>query len=98
MSRPRLRRKEVPAYLAEKHGIPIAVATLNKLATIGGGPPMQYVGRIPLYHVDDLDKWAAEKLGKLVHSTSERDEVFEHAEPNRHDLHRIGSTAERGGI
>lgn len=72
MSSPRLRRKQVPAYLAEKHGIPIAVATLNKLATIGGGPPMQYVGRIPLYHVDDLDRWAEGKLGKTVHSTSER--------------------------
>ncbi len=32
MTSPRLRRKQVPAYLAEKHGIPIAVATLNKLA------------------------------------------------------------------
>lgn len=72
MSSPRLRRKQVPAYLVEKHGIPIAVATLNKLATIGGGPPMQYVGRIPLYHVDDLDRWAEGKLGKTVHSTSER--------------------------
>ncbi|MFC3206337.1 hypothetical protein [Aquamicrobium soli] len=39
----------------EKHGIPIAVATLNKLASIGGGPLMTYSGRIPLYHVDDLD-------------------------------------------
>lgn len=73
MSSPRLRRKDVPAYLAEKHGIPIALATLNKLATIGGGPTMQYVGRIPLYHVDDLDHWAAAKLSKPVHSTAERD-------------------------
>ncbi len=72
MSRPRLRRKEVPAYLAEKHGIPIAVATLNKLATIGGGPTMQYVGRIPLYHVDDLDKWASARLSRPVSSTSDR--------------------------
>ena len=39
-NRVRLRRSEVPAYLMEKHGIPIAVATLNKLASIGGGPAM----------------------------------------------------------
>lgn len=70
--RPRLRRSEVPAYLAEKHGIPIAVATLNKLASIGGGPLMTYSGRIPLYHVDDLDKWAAERLSEPVRSTSDR--------------------------
>lgn len=83
MTSPRLRRKQVPAYLAEKHGIPIAVATLNKLATIGGGPPMQYVGRIPLYPVEGLDQWAAAKLGRLVSSTSERAEYQEarkHAE------------------
>lgn len=73
MTMPRLRRKQVPAYLAEKHGIPIAVATLAKLATIGGGPPMQYLGRFPLYATDDLDKWAAGKIGRRVSSTSERE-------------------------
>jgi hypothetical protein len=70
--RPRLRRKDVPAYLADHHGIDIAVATLNKLATIGGGPAMQYAGRIPLYHRDALDLWAEERLSKPVRSTSER--------------------------
>lgn len=72
LERPRLRRTEVPAYLAEKHGIPIALATLNKLASIGGGPLMTYVGRIPLYHVDDLDRWAEQRLSKPVGSTAER--------------------------
>lgn len=72
IDRPRLRRNEVPAYLMEKHGIPIAVATLNKLASIGGGPLMTYAGRIPLYHVDDLDAWAEERLSKPVRSTADR--------------------------
>ncbi|RWN31773.1 hypothetical protein [Mesorhizobium sp.] len=71
--RPRLRRASVPGYLCEKFGIDIAVATLNKLASIGGGPVMQYSGRIPLYHVADLDAWAAARLSKRVSSTSERD-------------------------
>ncbi|MGK6317118.1 hypothetical protein [Neorhizobium sp. DT-125] len=71
-SRPRLRRVDVPAYLAAKHGIDIAVSTLAKMATVGGGPPMQYSGRIPLYHVQDLDGWANERLSKSVRSTSER--------------------------
>jgi len=70
--RPRLRRRDVPNYLAEKYGIPIAVATLNKLASIGGGPPMQYAGRIPLYRIEDLDAWAQERLSPPVRSTSER--------------------------
>lgn len=71
-NRPRLRRKDVPVYLASKHGIDIAVSTLNKLASIGGGPTMQYSGRIPLYHRDDLDAWAEARLTKPVSSTSER--------------------------
>lgn len=70
LGRPRLRRSEVPAYLFEKHGIPIALATLNKLATIGGGPAMRYAGRIPLYDVEDLDRWATDRLSQPVTSTS----------------------------
>lgn len=71
--RPRLRRSDVPDYLASKHGIDIAVSTLAKMATVGGGPAMQYSGRIPLYHIRDLDTWADERLSKVVRSTSERD-------------------------
>ncbi|MBY2949479.1 hypothetical protein HF205_21840 [Rhizobium leguminosarum] len=69
--RPRLRRKDVPAYLASFYGIDIAVSTLANLATIGGGPAMQYNGRIPLYNVADLDEWANSRLSKRVLSTSE---------------------------
>lgn len=70
--RPRLRRSEVPEYLMEKHGIPVALATLNKMATVGGGPAMRYAGRIPLYDVEDLDRWAASRLSAPVASTSEK--------------------------
>lgn len=71
-NRPRLRRSEVPAYLLGIHGIPVALATLNKLASTGGGPAMQYSGRIPLYHVDDLDRWANARLSKPVISTADK--------------------------
>ncbi|MDX0261549.1 hypothetical protein GOC60_10170 [Sinorhizobium meliloti] len=70
--KPRLRRSEVPEYMLRKHGIPVALATLAKMATVGGGPAMQHAGRFPLYHVNDLDAWAAERLSKPVRSTSER--------------------------
>lgn len=70
--RPRLRRKDVPAYLAEKHGIDIAYATLEKLAVNGGGPPMQYNGRIPLYAKADIDQWAEARLSKPVTSTAQK--------------------------
>lgn len=69
---PRLRRAEVPTYLLEKHGIPIAFKTLEKMASIGGGPVMQYSGRIPLYRPEDLDAWAEQRLSKPVRSTAEK--------------------------
>lgn len=70
--RPRLRRKDVPAYLAEKHGIDVSASTLSKMAVNGGGPAMQYSGRFPLYHLDALDAWAEARLSKSVQSTAER--------------------------
>ncbi|WP_273727505.1 hypothetical protein [Brucella gallinifaecis] len=72
IDRPRLRRKDVPEYLLSKFGIVLSRSTLAKLATNGGGPLMQYSGRIPLYHKDDLDDWANERLSPAVRSTSER--------------------------
>ena len=68
--RPRLRRADVPAYMRRKHGIDIAASTLAKMATNGGGPAMQYSGRIPLYPITVLDSWAEERLGEPVRSTS----------------------------
>lgn len=70
--RPRIRRSDVPEYLATKHGIDIKVSTLAKMATLGGGPAMQYSGRIPLYRIEDLDEWANQRLSAPVRSTSER--------------------------
>lgn len=70
--RPRLRRKDVPEYLLSKFGIIISRSTLAKLATNGGGPLMQYSGRTPLYHKDDLDDWANQRLSPAVRTTSER--------------------------
>lgn len=68
----RLRRDEASEYLGLVHGIPIAKATLAKLACIGGGPAFQRSVRTPLYAVTELDRWAAERLGQPVKSTSER--------------------------
>ncbi|WP_029042579.1 hypothetical protein [Cucumibacter marinus] len=72
LAKPRLRRKEVPAYLLEKYGVQVSASTLAKKATLGGGPAIEYFGRIPLYSTDALDQWVAENLGGRVHSTAER--------------------------
>ena len=69
-----LRRAQAAAYLRER-GIPVTPNGLAKLAVLGDGPPMTYYGRIPLYAVEALDRWAAEKLEAPVTSTAARREA-----------------------
>jgi hypothetical protein len=38
---------------------------------VGGGPTFHSAGRIPLYSLDELDRYARAKLGKPRKSTSE---------------------------
>jgi len=71
----RLRRKEASRYLKEHWGIDRAPSTLAKLATLGGGPPFQKAGRIPLYSTQALDEWANAMLSPPVSSTSELRQV-----------------------
>lgn len=67
----RLRRIEASTYLLENWGISRTPKTLAKLATIGGGPPMEYDGRLPLYTEEGLDAWARNRLSVPVSSTAE---------------------------
>lgn len=71
LQKPRLRRWEASEYMEFVHGLTMAPATLAKLASIGGGPGFHRVGRTPLYPRDELDRWATERLGRVVRSTSE---------------------------
>jgi hypothetical protein len=65
-----LRRKQAGSYLREKYGVGSA-ATLAKLACLGGGPEMVYLGcRIPIYTEEALDAWARSRLSAPVRSTS----------------------------
>lgn len=66
-----LRRKQAAEYLKATYGFG-AVATLAKLACIGGGPEMQYANDIPLYTQAALDKWALSRMSAPVRSTSEK--------------------------
>lgn len=71
LCRPRLRRWEACEYLALVHGLVIAKTTMAKLACVGGGPPFNKVGKTPLYPVEQLDDWAAKRIGPLLKSTSD---------------------------
>jgi hypothetical protein len=71
LRKPRLRRSEAAEYLGLVHGIEVAPATLAKLVTTGGGPAFNKFGQTPLYPREELDRWATERLGPLVRSSSE---------------------------
>jgi hypothetical protein len=56
------RRAEVPAILQEILGVTVAKATLDKLACIGGGPPVEYFGTTPVYREDRLLAWGRSRI------------------------------------
>lgn len=66
-----LRRKSAALYLNDTWGIPTAASTLAKKAVVGGGPAFHSAGRVPLYALDELDRYAQEKLGRSRRSTSD---------------------------
>jgi hypothetical protein len=66
-----MRRNAVPLYLNGRYGLDRSVATLTKLAVVGGGPKFHKVKRTPLYNPDDCDDWAIELIGEPISSTSE---------------------------
>jgi hypothetical protein len=67
-----LRRAAAAKYIVDTYGFPCSPKTLAKLAVVSSrGPPFRLAGRIPLYPIDGLDKWAQTKIGPLVRSTSE---------------------------
>lgn len=66
LRKPRLRRWEAAEYLKLVHGVEVAPATLAKYASVGGGPGYQKSLRTPLYPREELDRWAAERLGGVI--------------------------------
>lgn len=72
LRKPRLRRVESSEYLLKVHGIVVAPATLAKYASVGGGPAYNKSLRTPLYPVEELDRWAAKRLGRLLQNSSDK--------------------------
>ena len=65
-----LTRREAAQYLTER-GLHTSKNTLQKMATVGGGPPYQIFGILALYTPDNLDAYAQAKLSAPRRSTSE---------------------------
>ena len=70
LSEKRYPREQAAALLTE-WGYPTARATLDTLATRGGGPKFCRWGRTPLYAEDDLRAWVCQRLTPAVSSTAE---------------------------
>jgi hypothetical protein len=56
----------------KRRGLPVAFNTLQKMATTGGGPTYRVFGGRVVYTIEDLDRWAKERLSEPVRSSSER--------------------------
>ena len=63
-------RREAADYLTER-GMKTSWRTLQKLATVGGGPRYRIFGNRAIYTDPDLDDWAANKMSAPRYSTSE---------------------------
>lgn len=70
-SKPRYVRRNVASdYLLGRYGFG-AKKWLDKLATTGGGPAFHKAGRIAVYDIAELDRWATAKIGRAQTSTSD---------------------------
>lgn len=56
-----LRRKQAAEYLKEHYGVGSA-RTLDKLASVGGGPVYAKLGGAAVYDPADLDAWARSRM------------------------------------
>jgi len=66
-----LSRREASEYL-KAQGLSVAVTTLGKFVTVGGGPKYRRFGRNAVYTVSDLDAWVIARLGEARTSSSQR--------------------------
>lgn len=66
-----LDRREAADYLTSTRGLTISWRTLQKMATVGGGPTYRIFGIRAVYTRSDLDAWAENKLSSPRSTTSE---------------------------
>jgi len=64
-----LDRAEAAEYVRAK-GLPLSKNTLQKYATVGGGPAYRKFGLRAVYRREDLDTWIENKLGEPISSSS----------------------------
>jgi hypothetical protein len=68
-SHPKLVRRPAAAERLAEKGLPTSRHMLAKLAVEGTGPPFHKWGRVVLYPINELDRWAEARLSALRTST-----------------------------
>ena len=66
----RLNTREASAYLSEYLGTKTAVATLEKLRCLGGGPNFRKFGRAVVYERAELDRWVTDRMSESLNNTA----------------------------
>ncbi len=68
----RLKLGEASQYIRSTYGVPCSLASLEKMASTGGGPAFVKVSRYPMYEIDELDRWVESRTSRVKASTSDR--------------------------
>lgn len=66
-----LTKKQASDFLTNKMGLPVAVKTLSKLITVGGGPKYRKFYHRCVYLESDLREWATAHLSAPRTNSSE---------------------------
>jgi hypothetical protein len=68
----KLRRGPAAKYVRDAYGLECSEASLEKLASIGGGPLFYRIGRRVEYDPADLDAWALSRISGPLRKTSDQ--------------------------
>jgi hypothetical protein len=68
----KLGRGPAAQYVRETYGLECSEASLEKLASIGGGPLFYRVGRRVEYDPADLDAWALSRISGPLRKASDQ--------------------------
>jgi hypothetical protein len=68
-----LRRNDAAIYLKSRYGVG-SRRTLDKLASIGGGPVYIKLGSAALYDPADLDAWIRSRMKRYIATTVPADD------------------------
>ena len=64
-------KPQASEYLTQTLGLPVAVKTLSKFITTGGGPEFQKFNTRVVYTQTALDEWAKSRLSRPYKHSSE---------------------------